>query len=99
METKDFIEKTNNIVKLLMRVAGDSDFTTAASITTAQAEMDCDTLLKHCDIVTDIIKKSKAELMGLKKNKSFRISLQRILKVLGNGLPPLKMELLNGERQ
>lgn len=67
METKDFIEKTNNIVKLLMRVAGDSDFTTAASITTAQAEMDCDTLLKHCDIVTDIIKKSKAELMGLKK--------------------------------
>ena len=66
METKDFIEKTNNIVKLLMRAAGENDFTTAALITTAQAEMNCDLLIDECNELIRELKKGKVELMGLR---------------------------------
>lgn len=67
METKDFIEKTNNIVKLLMRATDEYDYSTLASITTAQAEMDCDALIEQCNSLISIIKREKVELMGLKE--------------------------------
>lgn len=67
METKDFIEKTNNIVKLLMRAAGENDFITAASITTAQADMNCDALIEYCNSLIGKIKREKVELMGLRE--------------------------------
>lgn len=44
MKIKDFIAKTNDIVKLLMRAAGNENYVAAARITTAQAEMNCDLL-------------------------------------------------------
>ena len=66
METKYFIAKTNDIVKLLMRAAGNENYVAAARITTAQAEMNCDLLIDECNELIRELKKGKVELMGLR---------------------------------
>ena len=66
MESNEFIAKTNNIVKLLMRAAGNGNYVTAASITTAQAEMNCDLLIDECNELIQELKKGKSELMELR---------------------------------
>ena len=66
MKTKDFIAKTNDIVKLLMRAAGNEKYVAAAIITTAQAEMNCDLLIDECNELILELKKGKVELMGLR---------------------------------
>lgn len=67
METKDFIDKTNDIVKLLMNAAGSNNLTSVARIVTKQADMDCDGLIDECNEVIIKLKKAKIELMGLKQ--------------------------------
>ena len=66
MESNEFIAKTNNIVKLLMRAAGNGNYVTAARITTAQAEMNCDLLIDECNELIQELKKGKSELMELR---------------------------------
>ena len=67
METKEFIEKTNGIVKFLVNAAGQDNFTTAARIITKQAKMDCDGLIEECDEIITMLKKAKIELLALKQ--------------------------------
>ena len=66
MESNEFIAKTNNIVKLLMRAAGNGNYVAAARITTAQAEMNCDLLIDECNELIQELKKGKVELMELR---------------------------------
>lgn len=66
METKDFIEKTNGIVKLLTNAAGQDNFTAAARIITKQAGMDYEGLLEECNDLIREIKKGKMELLSLR---------------------------------
>lgn len=67
METKEFIEKTNNIVKFLVNAAGQGNFIAAARIVTKQAEMDCDGLIEECNEVIVMLEKAKIELLVLKQ--------------------------------
>ena len=47
METKEFIEKTIDIVNFLVNAAGQDNYMAAARIVTKQAEMDCDGLIEE----------------------------------------------------
>ena len=67
METKEFINKTNGIVKFLVNAVGQDNFTTAARIITKQAKMDCDGLIEECDEIITMLKKAKIELLTLKQ--------------------------------
>ena len=67
METKEFINKTNGIVKFLVNAAGQDNFTTAARIIAKQAKMDCDGLIEECDEIITMLKKAKIELLALKQ--------------------------------
>ena len=67
METKEFINKTNGIVKFLVNAVGQDNFTTAARIITKQAKMDCDGLVEECDEIITMLKKAKIELLALKQ--------------------------------
>ena len=67
MEIKEFIEKTNNIVKFLVNAAGQGNFIAAARIITKQAEMDCDGLIEECDEVITMMEKMRNELLTLRQ--------------------------------
>lgn len=67
METKEFIEKTNNIVKFLVNAAGQDNYIAAARIITKQAEMDCDGLIEECDEVITMMEKMRNELLTLRQ--------------------------------
>ena len=67
METKEFIEKTNNIVKFLVNAAGQDNFIAAARIITKQAEMDCDGLIEECDEFIVMMEKMKNELLAIRQ--------------------------------
>ena len=67
MEAKEFIEKTNNIVKFLVNAAGQDNYIAAARIITKQAEMDCDGLIEECDEVITMMEKMRNELLALKQ--------------------------------
>ena len=67
METKEFIEKTNNIVKFLVNAAGQDNFIAAARIINKQAKMDCDGLIEECDEVITMMEKMRNELLVLKQ--------------------------------
>ena len=67
METKEFIEKTNNIVKFLVNAAGQDNYIAAARIITKQAEMDCDGLIEECDEVIVMLEKAKIELLAIRQ--------------------------------
>ena len=45
METKEFINKTNSIVKFLVNAVGQDNYIATARIITKQAKMDCDGLV------------------------------------------------------
>ena len=67
MEAKEFINKTNGIVKFLVNAVGQDNFTTAARIITKQAKMDCDGLIEECDEIITMLKKAKIELLTLRQ--------------------------------
>ena len=67
METKEFIEKTNNIVKFLVNAAGQDNYIAAARIITKQAEMDCDGLIEECDEVITKMEKMRNELLAIRQ--------------------------------
>ena len=69
MEEKEFIEKTNNIVKFLVNAAGQDNYMAAARIITKQAEMDCDGLIEECNEVIVMLEKAKIELLALKQEE------------------------------
>lgn len=69
MEIKEFIEKTNNIVKFLVNAAGQDNFIAAARIITKQAEMDCDGLIEECDEVITMMEKMRNELLALRQEE------------------------------
>ena len=67
METKEFIGRTNNIVKFLVNAAGQDNYIAAARIITKQAEMDCDGLIEECNEVIVMLEKMRNELLVLKQ--------------------------------
>ena len=67
MEIKEFIEKTNDVVKFLVNAAGQDNFIAAARIITKQAKMDCDGLIEECDEVITMMEKMRNELLVLKQ--------------------------------
>ena len=67
METKEFINKTNGIVKFLVNAAGQDNYMAAARIVTKQAEMDCDGLIEECDKVITMMEKMRNELLTLRQ--------------------------------
>ena len=67
METKEFINKTNGIVKILVNAAGQDNYAATARIITKQAKMDCDGLIEECDEIITMLKKAKIELLALKQ--------------------------------
>lgn len=67
METKEFINKTNGIVKFLINAAGQDNYIATARIITKQAKMDCDGLVEECDEIITMLKKAKIELLALKQ--------------------------------
>ena len=69
MEIKEFIEKTNNIVKFLVNAAGQGNFIAAARIITKQAEMDCDGLIEECDEVITMMEKMRNELLAIRQEE------------------------------
>ena len=69
MEAKEFIEKTNNIVKFLVNAAGQDNFIAAARIITKQANMDCDGLIEECDEVITMMEKMRNELLAIKQEE------------------------------
>lgn len=69
METKEFIEKTNNIVKFLVNAAGQDNYIAAARIVTKQAEMDCDGLIEECDEVITMMEKMRNELLAIRQEE------------------------------
>ena len=69
MEAKEFIGKTNNIVKFLVNAAGQDNYIAAARIITKQAEMDCDGLIEECDEVITMMEKMRNELLALKQEE------------------------------
>ena len=69
METKEFIEKTIDIVNFLVNAAGQDNYMAAARIVTKQAEMDCDGLIEECDEVITKMEKAKIELLAIKQEE------------------------------
>ena len=69
METKEFIEKTNDVVKFLVNAAGQDNFIAAARIINKQAEMDCDGLIEECDEVITMMEKMRNELLAIKQEE------------------------------
>ena len=69
MEEKEFIEKTNNIVKFLVNTMGQDNFIAAARIITKQAEMDCDGLIEECDEVITMMEKMRNELLAIRQEE------------------------------
>lgn len=67
METKEFIEKTIDIVNFLVKVAGQDNYIAAARMITKQAEMDCDGLIEECDEVIVMLEKMRNELLALRQ--------------------------------
>ena len=67
MEIKEFIEKTNDVVKFLVNAAGQDNFIAAARIITKQAEMDCDGLIEECNEVIVMLEKAKIELLAIRQ--------------------------------
>ena len=67
MEIKEFIGRTNNIVKFLVNAAGQDNYIAAARIITKQAEMDCDGLIEECNEVIVMLEKAKIELLALRQ--------------------------------
>ena len=67
METKEFLNKTNGIVKFLINATGQDNYIAAARIITKQAKMDCDGLVEECDEIITMLKKAKIELLALKQ--------------------------------
>ena len=67
MEAKEFIEKTNDVVNILVNAAGQGNFIDAARIITKQAEMDCDGLIEECNEFIVMLEKAKIELLSLKQ--------------------------------
>ena len=69
MEEKEFIDKTNNIVKFLVNAAGQDNYMAAARMITKQAEMDCDGLIEECDEVITMMEKMRNELLAIKQEE------------------------------
>ena len=69
MEAKEFIKKTNNIVKFLVNAAGQDNYIAAARIITKQAEMDCDGLIEECDEVITMMEKMRNELLAIRQEE------------------------------
>ena len=69
MEIKEFIEKTNDVVKFLVNAAGQDNFIAAARIITKQAKMDCDGLIEECDEVITMMEKMRNELLALRQEE------------------------------
>lgn len=69
MEIKEFIEKTNNIVKFLVNAAGQDNYMSAARIITKQAKMDCDGLIEECNEVITMMEKMRNELLAIKQEE------------------------------
>lgn len=67
METKEFINKTNGIVKILVNAAGQDNYMAAARIVTKQAKMDCDGLIEECDEIITMMEKMRNELLAIKQ--------------------------------
>ena len=67
MEIKEFIEKTNDVVKFLVNAAGQDNFIAAARIITKQAKMDCDGLIEECDEVITKMEKMRNELLAIRQ--------------------------------
>ena len=69
MEIKEFIGRTNNIVKFLVNAAGQDNYIAAARIITKQAEMDCDGLIEECNEVITMMEKMRNELLAIRQEK------------------------------
>lgn len=69
LETKEFIDKTNDVVKFLVNAAGQDNFIAAARIITKQAKMDCDGLIEECDEVITMMEKMRNELLALRQEE------------------------------
>ena len=69
MEEKEFIEKTNNIVKFLVNAAGQDNYIAAARIITKQAEMDCNGLIEECNEVITMMEKMRNELLAIRQEE------------------------------
>ena len=69
MEIKEFIEKTNNIVKFLVNAAGQDNFIAAARMITKQAKMDCDGLIEECNEVITMMEKMRNELLAIRQEE------------------------------
>ena len=69
MEIKEFIEKTNNIVKFLVNAAGQDNYIATIRIVNKQAEMDCDGLIEECDEVITMMEKMRNELLAIKQEE------------------------------
>ena len=69
MEIKEFIEKTNDVVKFLVNAVGQGNFIAAARIITKQAKMDCDGLIEECDEVITMMEKMKNELLAIRQEE------------------------------
>ena len=67
MEIKEFIEKTNDVVKFLVNAVGRDNYMAAARIVTKQAEMDCDGLIEECDEVITKMEKMRNELLAIRQ--------------------------------
>ena len=67
METKEFINKTNGIVKILVNAAVQDNYVATARIITKQAKMDCDGLIEECDEVITMMEKLRNELLVLRQ--------------------------------
>lgn len=67
MEIKEFIEKTNDVVKFLVNAVGQDNYMAAARIITKQAEMDCDGLIEECNEFIVMMEKAKIELLAIKQ--------------------------------
>ena len=67
MEIKEFIGRTNNIVKFLVNAAGQDNYIAAARIITKQAEMDCDGLIEECNEVITKMEKMRNELLAIRQ--------------------------------
>ena len=67
MEAKEFIEKTNDVVKFLANASGQDNYMAVARIITKQAEMDCDGLIEECNEFIVMLEKAKIELLSLKQ--------------------------------
>ena len=69
METKEFIEKTNDVVKFLVNAAGQDNFIATARMITKQAKMDCDGLIEECNEVITMMEKMRNELLAIKQEE------------------------------